>query len=108
MTTGAAWNVSNPLKPWALFDPDSTRDIPFEWDLWLTDIGSSYGSHVVIVEDGLECVSSSQSAGIIKVRIKKAVAGVLTVSTKYAVTCRITAANGEVEDQTLYLKIVEK
>ena len=108
MTTGAAWNLSNPLKPWAYFDPDSTRDIPFEWDLWLADIQSSYGSHIVIVDPALECVSSSQAAGVIKVRIKKAVAGVLVAKTKYAITCRITATNGEVEDQTLYVNIIDK
>lgn len=108
MTTGAAWNVSNPLKPWALFDPDATRDIPFEWDLWLADIGSTYGSHTIIVDPNLQCVTSTQAAGIIKVRIKKAVAGTLAAGTKYSVTCRITAANGEVDDQTLWLKIVDK
>lgn len=108
MTTGAAWNVSNPLKPWALFDPDATRDIPFEWDLWLADIGSTYASHTVLTDPNLQCVTSTQAAGIIKVRIKKAVAGTLVAGTKYYVTCRITAANGEVDDQTLWLKIVDK
>ena len=25
MTTGAAWNIDNPLKPWARFDPNAIR-----------------------------------------------------------------------------------
>lgn len=108
MTTGAAWNLDNPLKPWAYFDPDATRDIPFEWDLWLADIESTYASHTITVATGLQVVTSTQSAGVVKVRIKKAVAGTLVVGQKYAVTCHIVASNGEEEDQTLYLKIIEK
>ena len=108
MTTGSAWNTSNPLKPWAYFDADSIRDIPFEWDLWLADIGSTYVSHTITVAEGLECTTSSQSAGIIKARIKKAAAGVLVSNQKYAITCHIIAANGEEEDQTVFLKIIDK
>lgn len=109
MTTGQAWNLENQLKPWAYFDADAIRDIPFEWDLWLADIGSTYASHTITVAaGGLECASSSQSGGTIKARIKKAVGGILTAGTKYAVTCHIVAANGEEEDQTLYLKIISR
>jgi len=108
MATGSAWNVSNPLKPVALFDPNAVRDIPFEWDLWLTDIGSYYQSHTVVVGAGLTCPSSSQALGVIKVRIQKDPALPLVVGTKYPVTCRIVAANGEIDDQTVWLKITEK
>ena len=109
MTTGAAWNLDNPRKPWAYFDPDATREIPFDWIDWLADIGSTYASHsIIVVAGGLQCSSSSQSGGIITAVIKKAVAGTLTVGQKYAVTCRITAANGEIDDQTVYLKIFER
>jgi hypothetical protein len=108
MTTGLAWNISNPLKPWALFDPSAVRDIPFEWDLWLADIGSTYASHTIITDPLLQCTVSAQAAGIIKARISVIVPASVIVGTKYTVTCRITAANGEVEDQTLYLKMFNK
>jgi hypothetical protein len=108
MTTGAAWNVDDPLKPWALFDPNAIREIPFDWTAWLTDIGSTYASHTIIVDTGLECTTSVQAGGIITATIKKASAGTLTVGTKYGVTCRIVAANGEQDDQTLRLKIYER
>lgn len=109
MTTGQAWNLDNPLKPWAYFDADAIRDIPFEWDLWLADIGSTHASHTITVAaGGLECVSSSQSGGVIKARIKKATGGILTLGQKYAVTCHIVAANGEEEDMTLYFKIITR
>lgn len=108
MTTGLAWNVDNPLKPTALFDPNAIRDIPCSWVDWLADIGDTYASHVVIVPAQLECVSSSQLAGVITARIKKAAAGGAVVGKTYGVTFRVTSTGGQVEDQTLYLKITEK
>ena len=108
MTTGAAWNLDDPLKPWALFDPDSTRDIPFDWASWLADIGSTYFAHVILPDSNLEHVASAQFAGVIEARIRKASAGTLVVGTKYPVTCRITSTSGEIEDQTLWLKVIEK
>jgi len=108
MTTGAAWNVDDPLKPWAYFDPNAIRELPFDWTDWLTDIGSTYSSHTIIVDTGLECTTSTQASGVITATIKKAAAETLTAGTKYGVTCRIVAANGEQDDQTLRLKIFEK
>ena len=108
MPTGAAWNVDDPLKPWAYFDPNAIREIPFDWTDWLTDIGSTYASHTIICATGLECTASVESAGVITPTIQKDSAETLTVGRKYGVTCRIVAANGEQDDQTLYLKIVEK
>lgn len=109
MPTGAAWNVSNPLKPWAWFDKDSVRDIPFEWDLWLEDVGASYASHSISCQDGLVCTQSSQSAGVIKARIKKNPSGPdLVDGDKYWVTCHIIASDGQEEDQTVYLRITVK
>lgn len=108
MTTGAAWNVDDPFKPWARFDKDAIREIPFDWTEWLTDIGSTYASHTIICQTGLECTTSVQASGVITATIQKASAATLVLGTKYSVTCRIVAANGEQDDQTLYLKIVEK
>ena len=108
MSTGAAWNIDDPYKPWARLDKDAIREIPFDWTEWLTDIGSSYASHTMIVDTGLECTTSVQASGVITATIKKATASTLTVGTKYGVTCRIVAANGEQDDQTLWLKIVER
>jgi hypothetical protein len=110
MTTGSAWNTDNPNKPWASFDADAVRDIPFEWDLWLADIGSVYLSHTITTDPELECVNptSGELTGVIKARIQAAPGQVLTIGTKYKVRCHIIAANGEEDDQTLYLKIAEK
>jgi hypothetical protein len=49
-----------------------------------------------------------QASGVITATIQKASAATLEVGKKYTVTCRIVAANGEQDDQTLRLQIVEK
>lgn len=108
MATGAAWNLDNPLKPWAYFDPNAIRDIPFDWSAWLADIGDTYASHTFVVDAGLTLVTSGQSGGIITARIQASGSPALTVGSKYAVTCRITTTGGQKEDQTLYLKVFEK
>jgi len=108
MTTGAFWDVTNPLKPVGQFDADEIMDIPFNFATWLTGIGSTYTSHTVICATGLECPSSSQSAGIVVARIQKDAAETLAEGERYQVTVRCVAANGESTDQSGYLKVVVK
>jgi hypothetical protein len=108
MATGEAWNLDDPKKPWAYFDPNAVRDVPYEWDVWLSDIESTYASHTVSAAPGLTIPSSVQSGGVIKIRIKKDPLLPLVVGQLYGVTCHIVAADGQEEDQTLYFKIIEK
>ena len=108
MATGAAWNVDNPLKPWALFDVDAVRDIPFDWSVFLASIGSTFTSATAIAAQGLEVVSVTPSDGVAIVRIRKDPEIALVANQKYAVTCHIVAGNGEEDDQTVYLKIAER
>lgn len=109
MTTGAYWNVKdNPLKPWGWFDVNAKILYPFDWVTWLADSGTTYASHTCTAEAPLEIISSSQISGVIIAKV-----GVLSGETpvdgqKYAITCHIVCANGEEEDQTLYLKIRQK
>lgn len=118
MTTGAAWNIDQEapdvLKPWANFDADAIRDIPFDWTEWLADIESTYASHTITTHADLECTNptTGESGGIIKARIQKNPAGdpLLTTAGKYTywVKCHIVAADGQEDEQTLYLRIVAK
>lgn len=110
MTTGAAWNVDNPLKPWIWFDADAELDVPWDWADWLTQEGTTYASHewVFPEADTLQVLQSTESAGVITARIAKADAGTLTINAKYGVTCRITDSAGQIEDQTLWFKIRQK
>jgi len=108
VTTGAYWDVTNPLKPFGLFDFEGVYDIPFDWVTWLAGLTDTYASHVITVDPALTVVSSANVGGVITVRIKKAVAATLVEGTKYGITCQITTTNGQVEEQTLFLKAREK
>lgn len=108
MTTGLAWNLSNPLKPWAYFDADAIRDIPVSWVDWLADIQADYVSHIVETESPLLCTASIESDGVVTVRIH--VDGVIPPGPKrkYKFTVHVTASDGQKDDQTLYLRLVDK
>ena len=108
MTTGNFWDVSKPEAPFGEFDPNGVYDLPFDWAAWLTGLSDTYASHVIICESGLEEVVSAESAGVITVRVQASGSPALEVGVKYGITCRITTTSGQVEDQTLFLKIREK
>jgi hypothetical protein len=113
MTIGAAWHIDNPDKPepWAWFDKDEVQDIPVTITDWLTDKGTTYSSHLVETDVDLECTNptTGHTAGVIKMRIQKLAAGAdLVNNRKYGVTLRLTGADGQVEDLTLFLKIRSK
>lgn len=107
MTTGSYWNVSNPLAPWGYMDPDDVLKIPFDFATWLTDQGTTYASHTLTCETGLQAVNVTVVAGVIRVLVSKAVAGTLTAGQKYGVTCQMTSADGQEKSQTLRFKIRE-
>ena len=116
MATGEAWIIEQEppeelVKPWAWFDKDAIVDIPFDWTAWLADKETSYSSHTVTTHADLECTNptSGATAGVIKSRIQKNGAGAdLVPGAKHWVTCHIVAADGQEEDQTVYLKIGAK
>jgi hypothetical protein len=107
MTTGSYWNVNNPQAPWGWMDPDDKLKIPFDFATWLADQGTTYASHTLTCETGLQAVDVSVASGIVRVNVSKAVAGVLVAGTKYGVTCQVTAADGQKKSQTLRFKIRE-
>jgi hypothetical protein len=108
MTTGTFWNLKNPTKPVGLLDIDGVYDIPVDWSDWLSSIGDTYASHVFVMGAGLVNIFSNESAGVITIRVKVDPDASVAVGTTCSFTCRITTTGGQVEDQTLYLKIVEK
>jgi hypothetical protein len=113
MATGTAWNVEDdPLKPCALFDTNARRVIPFELADWLAEMGTTYGSHEVIAESPLECVSSPYSADVLALTMKLR-AGLVAgedynIGQKYPFTVRLTGADGQIDDRTLWLKLMDR
>ena len=109
MTTGLAWDLSDPLKPVALFDPDAIRTIPIDVGTLLTSMGTTYASHTVITADPLECISQgTHSAGVIPVQMKLASAAQFTMGQKYPFTIRVVGADGQQDDRTLWLKLKDR
>lgn len=109
MATGSAWNVDDPLKPWAYFDTNARRVIPLELDGWLAEMGTTYGSHVIIADSPLECLSSPYSADVLALTMRLRTGLVedtdYVVGTKYPFTVRLTGADGQIDDRTLWLKL---
>ena len=107
---GDAWNIDDPTKPWALWDPDANVPIPIGLDDWLAEIGATYGSHSIITADPLECASAgTYAAGTILVRMKLQAAPTYTAGVKYPFTVRVVGADGITQDdRTLWLKIKQR
>lgn len=84
-----------------LKDPDA--EVPFKWDWtsWL-ESGDSIASHSIIV-DGVTLVSSAEASGVVTATLSGGTAGETATA-----TCRVTSANGYVDDRTITLKIMER
>lgn len=102
MTIGAAWNIEDPAKPWALFDTDADIKIPIGIADWLTDLGTTYQSHTIIATSPLECAASSHSAGVLTVRMRVAAGATFTAGSKYPFTVRVQGADGTTKDDRTF------
>lgn len=107
---GAAWNIEDPAKPWADWDPDADIKIPIGLDEWLAELGVGYATHDVIADAPLECASEgTYSAGTVLVRMKLATAATYTAGVKYPFTVRVFGDDGTTkDDRTLWLKVKER
>lgn len=107
---GPNWNVDDPLKPWALWDPNANIIIPIGLVGWLAELGVAYGSHQIIAAAPLECADPGGYVdGTIGVRMKLVTSPIYTVGKKYPFTVRITGSDATTkDDRTWWLKIVER
>jgi len=111
MTTGAAWNLDDPKKPWADWDPDANIVIPIFVDDWLAELGVTYGSHSIITASPLQCVNQGlYSAGIIGVRMSLVgLPPAFTPGKKYPFTLRIIGNDTLTrDDRTLWLRVKDR
>lgn len=110
MAIGAAWDISDPAKPWALWDDDANIVIPIGVLDWLAEIGTTYGSHTVTAVSPLQCADpGTYSGGTIGVRMKLAAGAAFTAGKKYPFTIRIIGADAITQDErTLWLKVKER
>jgi hypothetical protein len=110
MSTGPVWDITNPRRPVADFDVDAVRDLFFDWSLWLADANTTYLGHSVMTDGVFEVVSSAGDAttGVVVSRVKVADPEQVVMNKQYPVTCQLQAADGQVDEQTLWLRIVQK
>lgn len=110
MATGAAWNVDDPAKPWALWDPDANIKIPVYLDDWIAELSTSYGSHQIITAAPLECADAGTYVdGLIAVRMKLVTTPTYVTGRLYPFTVRLTGADAVTkDDRTLWLKVKER
>lgn len=107
MTIGAAWNIDDPAKPWALWDPNANIKIPIGLAAWLVDLSTSYASHQIITAAPLECADPGAHVdGTIAVRMKLVATPTFTEGVKYPFTVRVVGADGLTQDdRTFWLKV---
>lgn len=110
MTIGAAWNIDDPAKPWADWDPNANIKIPIGLDDWISELSTGYGSHQIITAAPLECAEQgTYTLGIILVRMKLVASPVYKSGVKYPFTIRITGADGiTIDDRSLWLRVKER
>lgn len=111
MTIGAAWNLDDPAKPWALWDPHADVKIPLGLDDWLTvELGTTYGSHQIIAPAPLECADpGTYASGTVLVRMRLATGATFVPGQKYPFTVRVTGADTTTkDDRTLWLKVKDR
>lgn len=111
MATGPAWNLDDPAKPWALWDPDADIKIPIGLDDWLATLGVGYADHEVIIAAPLECPAKGTytSGAPVLVRIRRATGAAYTAGTKYPFTIRVKGDDGTTQDdRTFWLQIKDR
>lgn len=110
MTIGSAWDITDPDKPWAKWDPNANIKIPIGLTDWLAELGVGYGSHQIITAAPLTCPDpGTYSAGTILVRMALVASPVFAPGVKYPFTIRLTGDDGTTkDDRTLYLKVKER
>lgn len=83
-------------------DPQANLDWAFDWTNWLTS-GDTISSAIVTVDSGL--VGASQSNSDTKVTIWLSSG---TPGQTYKVACRITTAQGRIDERTIGIRVTDR
>jgi hypothetical protein len=108
---GSAWNINNPAKPFAIWDPDADIGIPIGLADWLaTDLGVGYSSHQVLTAPPLVCEDPGAYVdGVVRVRMALIPGAEFTAGVKYPFTIRVFGDDGTTkDDRTLWLQVRER
>lgn len=102
---GKFWNLTDPKKPRGVKDPNATIDITFDWDDWLTDVGSPLISEITFTIGGAD----SQGSYLNDSKATVFVSGG-TVGTVVTIACKIKTATtpARIDERTVYLSIEDQ
>ncbi len=87
-------------------DPNAVLDYTFDWAAWLTPIEDTIASVAWVVPaaaGSIEVESSTSTSTTATAIVSGGVVG-----QKERLTCRITTADGRVDDRSVFLKIKER
>lgn len=94
-----------PAKPLIEKDPDATLDYPFDWTQYLAPITDTITDAEFILETPL-VLDRHELDPTGKIAVAWVSGG--TVGETHRVTCRITTAEGRIDDRSIFLKIKER
>jgi len=88
------------MKPF-IKDPDATLDYEWDWAQWLGD--DVILEHSVAAQAGLTMDHSTATDTAVTAWLKGGTEGI-----QYGVSCRITTANGRIDDRTIMVLVRSK
>lgn len=90
-------------------DPDATLDYSFDWSAWLPE-SDSIVSAIFVVEAPLVLVGSVQIDPVNWIVTGFVSGGVVptTAADPLRITCRVTTAEGRIDDRSVFVKIIQR
>lgn len=84
-------------------DPQATLDYTFDWSDWLNDSDSIATNEVTVSSVDITLESKTANAGAVTAWISGGVE-----NKRYGVTCKITTAEGRIDERTIYLYVLNR
>jgi len=97
------YDLSNPLGPTIVKDPDAKLDYSVDIADWLSAVGDSIASFTATAAAPLVLTSPSHASGVMTVWVAGGLAG-----TTKQVTFRFTTAGGRIDERSIFLKIRQR
>jgi hypothetical protein len=116
-TTGAAWNVKNPKKPFTEIDPGDELDYPLDFTDFLSETGATIATvtqifPVTTPANPMKVMSSATIAAGLKQLVRVGVdSGVYTPAHsghKFPITFKLVDSNGQKKEKTLWFKVADE
>lgn len=89
-------------------DPNATLDYAFNWSAYLAEITDTIVGATFIVDPSLTITQQGFDDTTATVWLSGGTAPAQPAVNELRVTCRITTAEGRVDDRSIFLKIVER